>query len=232
MKLLIFHTFLLFGIAHATVPGLSGSNIIQDIIGGLSGSLKFLRGNVNRLSGTGDSEASTFGQEVDGQGSGIQSVGQVSSASDSGYNYNAQQQQTYERPQQTFSAVEPQSSYQYPQQSYERPQQTFSEVAPQSYYQYPQQQQQQVYNQPKPEYGPPRPQQSYSPAAPQQVYNQPKPEYGPPRPQQSYSPAAPQISEKLYVQPQESSDLEDSESGSSNGGGLSSIIKYKKIEQF
>jgi hypothetical protein len=206
MKLLIFQIFLLFGISHATIPGLSGSNIIQDIIGGLSGSLKFLRGNVNRLSGTADSEASTFGQEVDGQGAGIQSVGQVSSGSDSGYNYNAQQQQSYERPQQTFSASDSGYNYNAPQQqSYERPQQTYSAVAPQIYYQQPQQHQQQQY-----------PQQHQQ----QQAYNQPKPEYGPPRTQQGYSAAAPQISENLYVQPQGSVDLEDSESG-----GLSSIIK-------
>lgn len=101
---------LVFGIVQATLPGLSGlgglggqsqsrpsaaSNILPDILGATQGILRFLRENVNRISGGGG------GQAVDGTGSGL-----------GGYNYPAPQQ----------SHGQSQQSYRPPQQSYGPPQ--------------------------------------------------------------------------------------------------------------
>lgn len=193
MKVLLV-SCLIFGIAQATLPGLSrggsnvgaSANILGDLVGGAQGVVRFLRGNVNRLSGSGNSEASTAGELVDGTGAGVQSVGQVSSGD--GYSYSAPPKPVYGPPQQSVSAVAPvQSSYLPPQprpQAQPKPQYGPPQVQPKPQYIAPQVQPKPQYIepvQPKPQYGPPQVQPKPQYIPPQA---QPKPQYGPPSSQE------------------------------------------------
>ena len=147
---------IIFGASNATLPGLSGdaaSNILQDLLGGTQGFVRFLRGNTNRLQGGGG------GEIVDGKGAGI---GQQTS---NGYGYEAPVSQTsngygYEAPASQINngyAYEPPAPQINNGYAYEPPA-------------------------PKPVYGPPpvqqvvEPQYSYLPPAP----INPQPQYGPP----------------------------------------------------
>jgi hypothetical protein len=224
-------------ISNATLPGLSGddavSNILQDLLGGTQGLVRFLRGNTNRINGGGG------GEIVDGTGSGVGN--QVSSG------YPAPKP-VYGPPsnQETVGAVETQSSYLPPApvnpQAHYGPPPSLPPVAPKLVYVLLPVQQTYLPPAPvnsQPHYGPP----------PSLPHVAPKPAYGPPvqhsvsgvETQSSYLPPAPVNLQPCYGSPtadhssshDPNSDLSESgssgfgESGSSglNGGSFEDILK-------
>lgn len=208
------------GLSNATLPGLNGdaaSNILQDLLGGTQGLVRFLRGNTNRIQGGGG------GDIVDGKGSGI-----GHQTSNNGYVYEHPAPKPIYGPppiQQTVSTIETQNSYLPPApinpQPHYGPPPTLPPVAPKPVYIVVPVQQTYIPPapvNPQPHYGPP-------PSLP----HAPKPVYGPPPVQQfvsavetqsSYLPPAPVNPQPCYGPPVEPtySSSQGSSSGFSESG--------------